>query len=192
MSNPLDNSQIIDSMLNSDSPDAKAAIIAFARHLSTFPLSTANMVTFTKIISKNYSEAADIFFTRRTPDSFFSTLPQTAELIIFALSTLSNYRYSELYSPITLSCLGILVNNYRNPSKDQNIYSLKTSDIYHIAKYLQKKEKNIESLILDLLENIGSLPSSAGEISKVARNILNNWFDNSKRLDQVIPFTILK
>ncbi len=192
MSSPFNNSQIIDSMLSSDSPDAKAAIIAFAKHLSTFPLSAANVETFTKIINKNYSEAADIIFSTRTPDSFFSTLPQTAELIIFALSTLSNYRNSELYSPITQSCLGILVNNYRNPSKGQAIYSLKTSDIYHIAKYLQKKEKKIESLILDLLENIGSLPSSVGEISKVARNILTNWLDNSKRLDQIIPFTILK
>ena len=72
-----------------------------------------------------------------------------------------------------------------------SFYKMRISEIYHIAKYLLKEEEKIETLILDFLENIRNLYSER-DIATMAGNIIDNWFDNNKRLGQIIPSTFLK
>jgi hypothetical protein len=181
----------IESILNSKSPEADAAIISFSKLLALDSLDSSTVKIFAKIMNRNLPDAADILFSKREPESFFSTVPLTDSLISFALSTLSDYQYSELYSPIVLSCLGILMIGYNNPVKGMSIYKLSVSEIYHISKYLQKKEQKIKILILDFLEKMALLGNSF-EVSSTSGKILSHWFDNSKNLNQIIPYTILK
>lgn len=182
--------ELVQPLLNSRGREAEEAIIAFSKHLSLQPLNASNVNIYCKILNRNLPEAADILFSRRKPPSFFSVIPLSHDLVSFGTGTLSEYKSSELYSPIAESCLGILVNCYKNHSNSMTIYPLSITEIYHIAKYLEKNEDFLEALILDLLESIGNWQSGM-DISKMSHKIINNWFDSSKTLNQIIPSTIL-
>ncbi|RDG28669.1 hypothetical protein DV872_25615 [Oceanispirochaeta sp. M1] len=86
--------------------------------------------------------------------------------------------------------MGIIVHNYSNPNNGISLYRLSVSNIYHIAKYLQKNQQSIELLILEFLEQV-SLLDSRMEFTLISRKVLDNWLDNTKTLDQIIPSSIL-
>ena len=180
----------IDEILSSNDREATEAIISFSRYLAGNPLNSSTVPLFTRILAKNIPQAADILFSERDPSSFFSAIPLSFELISFALSTLGEYRFSELHSPIVKACLGILSQSYKNSDYGNTIYKLSVTEIYHMAKYLQNEEEVTEILIIDLLENLSS-DSVNPEISAISRKILTHWLDSSKRLNQIIPQNIL-
>ena len=64
----------IESMLSSHTPDAEAAVVAFARHFSSYPLTLENSHIFQKILEYNNPSAIEAIFKRRRPESFFSIL----------------------------------------------------------------------------------------------------------------------
>ena len=180
----------IESMLSSHTPDAEAAVVAFSRHFASYPLSLENAHIFQKILEYNNPEAVDAILKRRSPDSFFSILEPGRSLVLFALSTLTMYRKSELYKPVVLICLGILQNVYRNPQYGVSIYPLSVADIYHAAKYLKIENENIETIIISFLENLNML-SGMNDISNLARNIIDAHYDNNKKIENIIPSSIL-
>ncbi|RKX81605.1 MAG: hypothetical protein DRP58_11630 [Spirochaetes bacterium] len=182
--------QFIESMLASHTPEAEAAVVAFARHFATYPLTLDNVHIYQKILQYNNTEAVDAILKRRNPDSFFSTIEPDRSLVVFALSTLAMYRSEELYKPVVLVCLGILQNVYKNPGHGISVYSLSVSDIYHTAKYLKNADEPIETLLISFLENLNTL-SRSNNISNIAGNIIDAFFDNSKKIESIIPSSIL-
>lgn len=182
--------QFIESMLSSHTLEAEAAVIAFARHLSSYPLTTENENVFQRILAYNNSDAVDAILKRRDPDSFFSILKPSRGLVLFAFSTLSAQRADELYVPVVLSCMGILQNVYKNPQSGFSVYPLSVADLYHTAKYLKVENEEIELLIISFLENLNML-SGRADISNLARNIIDAHYDHSKKIESIIPSTIL-
>ncbi|RLD28764.1 MAG: hypothetical protein DRI73_11360 [Bacteroidetes bacterium] len=177
-------------MLSSHTPEAESAVIAFAGYFSSHTLNSETSSIFQKIIKYNNPAAIDELLKNRTPESFFSTLEPSRSLILFALTTLSEYRFNELYKPAILVCLGILQNIYNNPEYGHKLYSLSIADIYHSAKYLKVENEKIEQLIISFLENLNNL-SRMNNISTTSGNILDAHYDNSKKLESIIPLSIL-
>lgn len=182
--------QIIESMLSSHTPEAISAVIAFSKHFSSYSLNNENSSVFQKIINYNNSKAIDALLKNRNPDSFFTILEPSRALILFAFTTLSEYRFNELYEPAILVCLGILQNIYKNPEYGNKLYSLSIADIYHTAKYLKVENDKIEELIISFLENLNNL-SRMNNISTISGNIIDAHYDNSKKLESIIPLSIL-
>ena len=98
-----------------------------------------------KILKYNNPSAVDAVLKQRNPETFFSILKPSRAQIVFAFSTLSEYRVGELYEPAIFVCLGILQNAYKNPQYGVSIYSLSVADIYHAAKYLKLENEKIEN-----------------------------------------------
>lgn len=182
--------QFIESMLSSHSPEAEAAVIAFAKHFATYSISPENVHVFQKILEYNNSEAVDAILKHRDPRIFFSILEPNRNLVLFALSTLTMYRTGELYEPVVLACIGILQNIYKNPQYGISIYPLSVADIYHTAKYLKACSEDVETLIISFLENLNVLPGS-NNMSNIAGNIIDSHYDNSKKIENIIPSSIL-
>ena len=185
-----DSLEVLNSLLNSRTPESEAAIISLSRYIASNSLSITSFEMYAKILHRNIPEAADILFAKREPFSFFSVLPVNRNLISFALSTLSEYKYPELYNPIIEACFGICMQCYQNATDGLNIYRISVTEIYHISKYLMKKDDKIESYILDLLESFSDLQQVA-DVSQISRKILNHSLDHSKSLSQIIPSVIL-
>ena len=182
--------QFIESMLSSHTPEAENAVIAFSKHFASYPLNHETAFVYQKLIYYNNSEIIDVIFKTRNPDSFFSILEPSRSLMVFAFSTLTDYRAGELYKPAILSCLGIIQNAYKNPGFGVEIYPLSVSDLYHTAKYLKMDNDEVETHIIDFFENLCSL-SKYENITALARNIIDAHYDNSKKLESVIPLSIL-
>lgn len=180
----------IESMLSSHTPEAEAAVAAFARHFSSYPLTADNVHIFQKILAYNNSDAVDAILKRRDPDSFFSIIEPDRSLVLFAFATLTENRMGELYKPVVLACLGILQNTYKNPEYGMSVYSLSVADLYHTAKYLKTESEDIETIIVGLLENLSRL-SGMNNVSNLAGNIIDAHYDNSKRIESIIPPSIL-
>ena len=180
----------IESMLSSHTPDAEAAVVAFAWHFSSYPLTLENSHIFQKILEYNNPSAIDAILKRRSSESLFSILEPSRDLVLFAVSTLTMYRSDELYEPVVLACMGILQNTYRNPEYGISIYPLSVADVYHTAKYLKVNNEDIESLLINLLENLNML-SGLEDVSNLAGNIIDAHYDNNKKIEDIIPSSIL-
>ena len=133
----------------------------------------------------------DALLKNRTPDSFFSTVKLSKSLVQFSFTTLSEYRYHELYQPVILVCLGILYNAYKNPQSGMSLYSFSVSELYQAAKYLIVGNEEIESLLISFLENLAEL-SGGNQLSIVAGKIIDAHLDNSKKIDTIIPSSLLR
>ena len=171
-------------------PDAKAAIEAFAGHFSSYPLTVDNAPIFQRILRYNYGKAVDRILKHKDPAGFFSSLTPSKDLIRFSISTLTDYRVGELYEPVALTCLGILQNAYANPAYGISIYALSNMDLYHTAKYLKSDNDEVNVMIIGFLENLCSLSDSEG-IHTLSRKIIDALNDNRKKLEDVIPPAIL-
>ena len=180
----------IESMLSSHTAEAEAAVVAFARHFSTYPLTSENSHVFQRILEYNNSSAIDAILKNRSSESFFSILKPSRDLIIFAVSTLTKYRSNELYEPVVLVCLGVLQSTYKNPEYGISIYPLSVADVYHTAKYLKVENEDIESLLISLLENF-HMTSKLKDVSNLAGNIIDAHYDNNKKIEDIIPSSIL-
>ncbi|MDA3939364.1 MAG: hypothetical protein PF693_08655 [Spirochaetia bacterium] len=182
--------QLIESMLSSHTTEAEAAVLAFSRHFASYSLNSDTATVFQKIIKYNNPAAMDAIIKNRNPGSIFTTLTPSRSLILFAITTLTEYRFKELYEPGILACLGVLQNIYKNPGYGMNIYPLSVADLYHVAKYLKVENEEIELLIISFLENLNML-SGNDNFSTISRNILDAHYDNSKKVENVIPSSIL-
>ncbi len=180
----------IESMLSSHTPDAEAAVSAFSVYFASNSLSYQNSHIFQKILKYNYPPAVDAVLKRRDPETFFSILKPSREQLVFAFSTLSEYRVGELYEPVILVCLGILQNAYKNPQYGESIYHLSVADIYHTAKYFKIENEKIESILINFLDSLNLL-SGHKDILNLARNIMNAHYDNSKKIENILPPSIL-
>lgn len=186
----LSGFSLIESMLSSHTPEAKSAVLAFSRHFSSYTLNSETSSVFQKLIKYNDAEAIDALLEKRNPDSFFSTQEPSRSLILFAFSTLTEHRFYQLYEPAIFVCLGILQNVYKNPEYGIKLYSLSISDIYHTAKYLKLENDRIENLIISFLENLNNL-RTMNNISTITGNIIDSHYDSSKKLESIIPVSIL-
>jgi len=182
--------EIIETMLSSHTPEAESAVIAFAKHFSSYSVNNETSLVFQKIMNYNNSKAIDALLKNRNPESFFSTLEPSRSLILFAFTTLTEYRSNELYEPAILVCLGILRNIYKNPEFGTKIYPLSIADIYHTAKYLKLENEEIEQIIINFLENLNNL-SKMSQISSISGKIIDAHYDNSKKIESIIPLSIL-
>jgi hypothetical protein len=179
----------INKILSDTSEGNKENIIGLTKFIRTFPLNDETSHLFQKIIDSNIKEAAEIVFKNRNPETYFSTLRTSRELISNAMTTLVKYSYKTLNELSALSCLGILQNNYQNGKDGLKIYPLNSSDIQHIGKFLMKDDTKIIKIIIDLLDSIWR--SDTHDISVLSKNIINSFYDNKKNLTDFIPENLL-
>lgn len=179
----------IESMLMTHTREAEDAVIAFSRFLSLSPIDERNASLYQKILAYNHPEAVDALLKRRNPESLFSGLTPSRYLAVFAFSTLSEFSSDKLYKSTVLICLGIIQSIYTNPRHGVSLYSPSVTEIYHMAKYFKISHSRVEDLILDCLENISQL-SGRNEMASISRKIMDTYFDNSKKIESIIPSSI--
>lgn len=180
--NPI-NLPYIESILSSHTPEAESAVIAFSKHFASYPLNEETAPVYGKILFYNNPKAIDALLKTRNPYSLFSKVPPSQSLLLFAFSTLRDFRYNELYEPVVLACLGIIQTGYK-------IYPPTVSDLYHTAKYLKITNSEIEIHLIDFLEDLCSL-SKHKNITALARTIINAHYDSSKKIETIIPSSVL-
>ena len=170
---------------------SKDAVMSVARMLSTEHLDESNAYLYLKIIKFNSSEASDIIFSKRMPDSFFSVIEPFHDLVAACMDILVSYRPDELLIKNTYACMGVLQMTYKNARYGFKVYRFSVSDIQHIGKYFVLDDRKLNDIILDILNDIWSHNHDIfKDASLKAREIADVFLDGKKKLSDAIPDVI--
>lgn len=186
------DSNFIERILSSKSEENRDAVITISRFLIKESLTIDNAYYFFKILNLNIQEASDEIFKHKSPENFFTALKPFKELIQFSLKNLIEYKPKELYYKNILASFGVLQNAYKNADNGFKIYALTVSDIQHIGKYLILDNEKTSSIILELLDCIWRADTNKyKETTILAKEIVDAYYDNKKRILDVIPHNLL-
>jgi len=188
----MEMNEIFNEIFSSKTKEKKDAVISFTRYLITYPLDYSNFNIYQKIFLLNYPETAGIIFFQRDPLSFFSTLKPTHDIISKSLEVLVVFKPAVLNFNFFLAIIGIFQNNYKDPDYGNSIYRLSISDLQNIGKYFVIKNDDSDKI----LENIFDLVAFSGtktdnELKIFSQKVLSCHYDKTKKLEDVIPRTIL-
>ena len=151
------------------------------------------------MLQTNNKWIIDSLIGEREPKLLFSTIRPNKYLIKRAFTMLTLWHPKEIYPKVLLALSGIIESAYHNADDGYKIHKLKIADLYNIGKYLDQKEDQLEEnnrAILDILDRITKIGEfgfniNKNIISKQAFNIRMAYFDNTKKLTDVIPHVLL-
>jgi hypothetical protein len=190
---------IIDGIAGFKTPVQVESSICFANYLNYVGINSRNYHLFLKLIETNNKWIIDALIGKRKPRLLFSTIRPTRYLLKKAFKLLTFWHPREIYSKVLLACLGIIESAYYSPDDGYKIYPLKIADIDNLGKYLiQTKDQSFYTnrVILDVLDKISHLGEHnwtllKSQLSKHAFRIRFGYFDNTKRLVDIIPQVLL-
>ena len=173
--------------------------ICFANYLNHVGINNKNYFIFLKIIETNNKWIIDSLIGNKDSRLLFSTIKPNTNLLKKALKLLAFWHPSQIYSKTLLALLGILECHYHNSDDGYKIHRLTINDLNNIGKYLDESKDQFQyenSLILEILDRIAKIGEYQKNINKIvlskhAFNIRISYFDNRKKLLDVIPQVLL-
>jgi hypothetical protein len=175
------------------------ASTAFARYLSHVGITQDNYLLFFKILQTNNEWVVDALIGQREARLLFSSIQPNRRLLRRAFSLLTLWHPKEIYGKVLMALVGIIENAFHKPDDGYKIYPLKLGDLNNLGKYLDQEkdqfnpENDLILQVLDRMAHIGEYEGSGIKniLSKHAFNIRIGYFDNTKKLTDVIPQVLL-
>ena len=103
-----------------------------------------------------------------------------------------------IYSKNLSVILGVLQSVYSSPKEGYRIYPLTIANLNAMGKHLDKEKSQddpLNRIILEILDKISELEdgtnSDMEEVANHAGNIRNAFFDNQRKMEDVIPPVLL-
>lgn len=199
-------SVLLQRILNCATSDAVEACIAYARFLSLTGITNENYPLFIKVLEVGNHWVIDALIGERDPFLFLSSIQPNNEILNVFFKLLAQRHPGELYAKSLSVILGVLQTTYNVPEDGFKIYRLTISDLNSLGKHLDEEvgqEDSLNRVILDILDKISMLQGRLGseglegtdrdkeELAIHAKEIMNYFFDDTKRLSQVIPQVLL-
>ncbi len=196
----MQNRQIIlEGIFGVSSPIQVGSSMAFAKYLGHVGITSRNYLLFLKIIETNNKWVVDELLEDRDPRLLFSSIRPNAYLIRHALELISSWHPGQIYEKVLLAVLGTVEYTYHKPDTGYDIYPIEVADLQNIGKFLDEDKDQLDatnSLILEIFDRMTKLgqmdytPHKAG-ISRLAFNMRDAFFDNTKSLKDTIPEVLL-
>jgi hypothetical protein len=185
-------------LLCMNSLDVDAAV-ALARALNHSGINSSNYLLFLRFLETNNSHVVKALIGRRNPNLLFSSVKPNWYLVKEAFRILARFSRDEILDKVLLALLGLIQNTYKLSKFGYSIYPLTVADVYSIGKYLEKKKGQSgvhNTLILDLLFDIYQMGIDdrlwkAKSVAIAANNIRMAFFDDMKKMEDVIPNVLL-
>ncbi len=199
-------SVLLQRILGCATPDAVEACISYSRFLSLTGLTNENYPLFIKVLEVGNHWVIDGLIGERDPFLFLSSIQPNFEILRVFLKLLTEKHPGELYAKSLSVILGVLQTTYNVPEDGYKIYRLSISDLNALGKHLDEEvgqEDSLNRVILDILDKISQIQGRLGseglegedrdkeELAIHAKEIMNFFFDETKRLNQVIPQVLL-
>jgi hypothetical protein len=177
-------------------PEAVEAAICYANYLSRTGLTYENYPLFIKILEIGNHWVIDALIGDRDPFLFLSSIKPNRQILIASFGLLAERHPGGLYAKSLSVILGVLQATYNSPEDGYSIYPLTVSDVNALGKHLDEsagQEDSLNRVILDILEKVSDLEGledhtrDMEEVAIHANDIRNHFFDDKKKLDDVIP-----
>jgi hypothetical protein len=199
-------STLLQRILACGTPHAVEACIAYSRFLSLTGITNENYPLFVKVLEVGNHWVIDALIGERDPFLFLSSIQPNYEILNVFFKLLAERHPGELYAKSLSVILGVLQTTYNVPEDGFKIYRLSISDLNSLGKHLDEEvgqEDSLNRVILDILDKISMLQGRLGsdglegedrdkeELAIHAKEVMNYFFDDTKRLNQVIPQVLL-
>jgi hypothetical protein len=180
------------------SPEAVEAAITYARYLSSVGITPENYPVFLRMLEIENHWVIDSLIGERDPFLLLSGVQPNQYIVGRILGMMTRWHKGGIYPKNLSVILGVLQSVYSSPRDGYRIYPLSIANANAIGKHLDKEKGQDDPLnraILEVLEKIADLEDAGNsemeELAIHASAIRNAFFDDHKRMEDVIPPVLL-
>ena len=178
--------------------EAVEAAITYAKYLSTVGISPENCPVFLRMLEIENHWVIDSLIGDRDPFLLLSAVQPNKFILNRTFAMLTRWHKGSIYPKSLSVILGVLQSVYSSPKDGYRIYPLRIADVNSLGKHLEKgntQDDPLNRVILDILEKISHLEDPAfpemEEVALHAASIRNAFFDDRKKMEDVIPPVLL-
>ena len=178
--------------------EAVEAAITYARFLSTSGITPENYPVFLQMLEVENHWVIDALIGNRDPFLLLSSVQPNRFIVSRLLAMMTRWHKGGIYHKNLSVILGVLQSVYSSARDGYRIYTLTIADLNSVGKHLDKQEGQDNPLnraILELLEKISALEDAGDpeleEVAVHASGIRNAFFDDRKKMDDIIPPVLL-
>src|SRR5262245_49027509 len=178
--------------------EAVEAAITYARFLSTSGITPENYPVFLQMLEVENHWVIDALIGDRDPFLLLSSVQPNRFIVSRLLAMMTRWHKGGIYHKNLSVILGVLQSVYSSARDGYRIYPLTIADANALGKHLDKEKGQDDPLnraILEVLEKIADLESDEDpqmeEVAMHASAIRNAFFDDRKKMENVIPPVLL-
>ena len=178
--------------------EAVESSVTFARYLSTVGITPENCPLFLKILEIENHWVIDALIGDRDPFLLLSAVQPNAFIVNRIFGMMTKWHKGGIYSKNLSVILGVLQSVYSSPKDGYKIYPLTIANLNAMGKHLDKEKGQddpLNRIILEILDKISDLEDGGNpdleEKAIHASNIRNCFFDNRRKMEDVIPPVLL-
>ena len=190
--------RLLQGIIGCRTTEAVESAVTFATFLSTVGLTPENYPVFLRILEVENHWVIDALIGDRDPFLLLSAVQPNEYIVGRILAMMTRWHKGGIYDKNLSIILGVLQSVYSSPRDGYRIYPLRIQDTNALGKHLDKEKGQDDPLnraILEVLEKIAELEDAGDpemeEVAIHAADIRNAFFDDRKRMDDVIPPVLL-
>lgn len=190
--------QLLQGVFGCRSTEAVEASVTYAEFLSSVGITPENYPVFLRMLEIENHWVIDSLIGDRDPFLLLSGVQPNKYIVGRILAMMTRWHKGGIYPKNLSVILGVLQSVYSSPRDGYRIYPLCIADANAIGKHLDKEKGQDDPLnraILEVLDKIAALEEVANtemeEVAIHASDIRNAFFDDRKRMEDVIPPVLL-
>lgn len=180
------------------STEAVEAAINYATFLSTVGITPENYPVFLRMLEIENHWVIDALIGERDPFLLLSAVQPNPFIVSRILAMMTRWHKGGIYPKNLSVILGVLQSVYSSPKDGYRIHPITVQDTNALGKHLDKEKGQDDPLnraILEVLEKIAELEGAKDqemeEVAIHASAVRNAFFDDKKRMEDVIPPVLL-
>ncbi len=180
------------------STEAVEAAVTYATFLSTVGITPDNYPVFLRMLEIENHWVIDSLIAERDPFLLLSAVQPNSFIVSRILAMMTRWHKGGIYHKNLSVILGVLQSVYSSPKDGYRIYPITIQDTNALGKHLDKEKGQDDPLnraILEVLEKLSELEGADNaemeEVAIHASAIRNAFFDDNKKMENVIPPVLL-
>jgi hypothetical protein len=178
--------------------EAVEASVTYATFLSTVGITPDNYPVFLRMLEIENHWVIDALIAERDPFLLLSAVQPNTFIVGRILAMMTRWHKGGIYHKNLSVILGVLQSVYSSPKDGYRIYPITIQDTNALGKHLDKEKGQDDPLnraILEVLEKLSELEAAENaemeEVAIHAAAIRNAFFDDKKKMEDVIPPVLL-
>ena len=191
-------SRLLQGIFGCRSTEAVESAVTYARFLNSVGITPENYSVFLKMLEIANHWVIDALIGERDPFLLLSSVQPNRYIVQRCLAMMTRWHKGGIYHKNLSVIMGVLQSVYSSPRDGYRIAPLTIADANAIGKHLQKNKGQDDPLnraILEVLEKIANLEDAGDaqmeEVAIHAAAVRNAFFDDRKRMEDVIPPVLL-
>lgn len=180
-------------------PEAVEATVTYARFLANLGVTPENCSAFLRLLEIENRWVSAALVGDQDPFRMLSVVQPSRALIEHIFRTLARWPRGSVHTRNLAAMLGVLKDVYSSPREGYGLFPLTVVDLNTLGKHLVKEKGQddpVNRAILACLDKLSLLENAddaaADQIAVQATTIRNAFFDDRRKMIEVIPKVMLE